>query len=77
MPQKSTSAPKSENIVHHFFEYVSIVHHGFIQVGEMVSQAYYLEILRHLRNLIRKKDHKYGLQEHDTSITAMHQLSQN
>ena len=38
-----------------FFDYHGIVHHEFLPVGRTVNKEYYLEVMRRLREAIRKK----------------------
>jgi hypothetical protein len=38
-----------------FFNYCAIVHLEFISAGQMLNLAYYLKVLRHVRNAVRRK----------------------
>jgi len=43
-----------------FFDGGGIVHNEFVPTGQTVSQQFYLEVLKILRDRVRKKDQKRG-----------------
>ena len=38
-----------------FFDYRGVVHYEFLPIGQTVNKEYYLRVMRHLREAIRKK----------------------
>ena len=38
-----------------FFDYRGVVHYEFLPTGQTVNKEYYLSVMRHLREAIRKK----------------------
>ena len=38
-----------------FFDYRGVVHYEFLPTGQTVNKEYYLNVMRHLREAIRKK----------------------
>ena len=38
-----------------FFDYRGVVHYKFLPTGQIVNKEYYLSVMRHLREAIRKK----------------------
>ena len=38
-----------------FFDYRGVVHYEFLLIGQTVSKEYYLSVMRHLHEAIRKK----------------------
>jgi len=53
--RSKTSEVKCENDAHFFFDVRGIVHREFIPPGLTVNQEFYLEILRRLRENVRRK----------------------
>jgi hypothetical protein len=45
---------ESENSIDSYFNYHSIVPHEFIPAGQTVNQAYYLEVLRHAKDVVQR-----------------------
>jgi hypothetical protein len=55
MPQESTTCvPESENNVD-LFNYSSTLHQELVPAGQMVYQAYYHEVLRHMMDATSRK----------------------
>jgi hypothetical protein len=53
MPKKAQVHPKAEAmLIFLFFNYCSIAHREFISASQTLNQAYYLEVLRHVRGAI-------------------------
>jgi transposase len=38
-----------------FFDYRGIVHHSYASAGRTINKEYYLEVIRHLRDAVRRK----------------------
>ena len=38
-----------------FFDYRGVVHYEFLPTGQTINKEYYLSVMRHLREAIRKK----------------------
>jgi hypothetical protein len=38
-----------------FFDYRGIVHHSYAPEGQTINKEYYLEVIRHLRDVVRRK----------------------
>jgi hypothetical protein len=38
-----------------FFDYHGIVHHSYAPEGQIINKEYYLEVIRHLRDAVRRK----------------------
>ena len=59
IPQTQKSLPSSiqnQGAAHSFFFDASgVVHHEYLPEGSTVNQTYYIEVLKHLRNAIRRK----------------------
>jgi hypothetical protein len=50
MPKKARVHPEVETtLIFLFFNYCSIAPHEFISASQTVNQAYYLELLRHVK----------------------------
>jgi hypothetical protein len=45
----------NEDNAHHFLEIKDVVHFEFIPQGQTVSQAYYVEMLKRLRETVRRE----------------------
>ena len=50
---------KSQNNVAEFFSIGGIVHNKFVPTGQTVNQVYYLEVLKRLRENVRRKRPEY------------------
>ena len=53
--KSKTSEVKCENDAHCFFDVRGILHREFVPPGQTVNQEFYLEILRRLRENVRRK----------------------
>ncbi|VVC25608.1 Transposase, type 1 [Cinara cedri] len=38
-----------------FFDYQGVVHHEYTPKGQTITQEYYIDVLRHLRDAVRRK----------------------
>jgi hypothetical protein len=53
--QKSTTGVKQSQGAAVFFDYRGIVHHSYAPEGQTINEEYCLEVIRHLRNAVRRK----------------------
>lgn len=65
-----------------FFDWKGVVHHEFLPPGRTVNKEYYLEVLRHLREAIRKKrpelwENKSFILHHDNAPAHASRLVNN
>jgi hypothetical protein len=78
-PKSTENALRSEYNVDPYYCY----HHPGIVLNEasptyhVVNQAYYLEIMRHMKIRYEENDRKCGMQELGNSITTLQQLAQH
>jgi hypothetical protein len=52
-----------------------IVHYEFVPTGQTVNQGYYLEVLKRLREKVRRNDPNVWPKTHGSCITTMHLLT--
>ena len=58
IPQTQKSSPSSiqnQGATHSFFDASGVVHHEYLPEGSIVNQTYYNEVLKRLRDAIRRK----------------------
>jgi hypothetical protein len=65
---------KSESHVDGFFDIKGVVHHKFLQQGQTVNRWYYLKLLKHLRENVRRKRPQLWRNTPGSSIVKMHQF---
>jgi hypothetical protein len=74
-PKKGVAGQvKRESHVDGFFDIEGVVHHEFLHQGQTMNRWYYLEVLKRLRENVRRKDLACGERTPGSSITAMLQL---
>jgi len=60
-----------------FFDIRGIVHYEFVPTGQTVNQDYYLEVLKWLREKVRRKRPELLPTSHGSCITTMHLLTRH
>ena len=60
-----------------YFDYHDVVHQEFLLHGRTVNKEYYLEVMRRLREAIRKKRRNCGKTIHGFCITITHPLTRH
>ena len=59
------------------FDIRGTVHYEFVQTGQTVNQVYYLEVLKRLREKVRRKRPEILPTAHGFCITTMHLLTRH
>ena len=76
--QESMKIPKaahtSSDIKVRELDITRIVHYEFVPTGQTVNQVYYLEVLKRLREKVRRKRPELFANTHGSCITTMHLL---
>jgi hypothetical protein len=53
--QKSTTGAEQSQGAAVFFDYREIVHHSYAPAGQTINKEYYLEVICHLHDAVRRK----------------------